>query len=120
MEMRLEELGVDHLTIGGFIGHYNAASDADRRLIRVMGDRALIRFVRGLPAAQHDREDAALDELHAQAAEIVGSRSVKDVLAWVGDDRQRAELAHAAEHDGGRPPRSTLVDALEELLTSQP
>lgn len=34
-----------------------------------------------------------------------------DVLAWVGDDRQRAEQALEAEHRRDKP-RTTLVDAL--------
>ena len=41
--------------------------------------------------------------------------SVAKVLEWVGDDRQRAAGALAAEQAQDSP-RSTLVDALEKLL----
>lgn len=42
--------------------------------------------------------------------------SIKTVLAWVGDDKSKAEAALDAEKDGQK--RTTLVKELEEILAS--
>lgn len=41
--------------------------------------------------------------------------NVAGILAWVGDDRIRAQAALAAEQEGGAP-RKTLVSGLEDVL----
>lgn len=41
-------------------------------------------------------------------------KTVDEVLAWVGDDPDRAQEALSAEH-ASRRPRSTLIARLEEL-----
>jgi len=42
--------------------------------------------------------------------------SAKQVLAWVGDDRERAALALAVEREKEADARSTLVAQLEKLV----
>jgi hypothetical protein len=49
--------------------------------------------------------------------EQVPAGSVGDVLAWVGDDLERATAALTAEQARGVPARSTLVAALGKLAT---
>jgi hypothetical protein len=41
--------------------------------------------------------------------------TVAEVLGWVGDDRDRAQLALDAEGERSGPPRRTLVAQLETL-----
>lgn len=47
--------------------------------------------------------------------EDVPDGPVPAVLAWVGEDRQRAKVALIAEGRRHDPPRKTLVDPLESL-----
>ena len=42
--------------------------------------------------------------------------TVKEVLEWVGDDKERARLALDAEHEG--PQRKSLISSLEEVLNA--
>jgi hypothetical protein len=42
--------------------------------------------------------------------------SIKTVLAWVGDDKTKAQAALDAENEGQK--RTTLVKELEEILAS--
>lgn len=44
-------------------------------------------------------------------------RTVAEVIAWVGDDKDRAQRALDLEQDKGDRARSSLVDALTDLLT---
>lgn len=41
--------------------------------------------------------------------------NIEEVLAWVGDDLDRAVRAHEAESEA-RHPRTTLLSALEDLI----
>jgi hypothetical protein len=115
LELRLEELEVDDLTISGFIGAYNGASDEERRRFKAMGDRRLLAFVRRLPAARHARGEATAEELQAQAREVTLDRNVAGVLSWVDEDPARAALARDAERDAQRP-RKSLLEVLDAML----
>lgn len=44
----------------------------------------------------------------------VPSGTVKEVLEWVGDDKEKAAQALEAEKDGAK--RSTLISTLEEIV----
>jgi hypothetical protein len=46
--------------------------------------------------------------------EAVPEGSIKEVLAWVGDDAEKAEKALSAELDGEN--RKTLVSKLNEII----
>lgn len=46
--------------------------------------------------------------------EAVPEGSIKEVLKWVGYDREKAQRALAAEHDGEK--RTTLVSKLEAII----
>ncbi|MBC6458416.1 hypothetical protein [Actinomadura sp. HBU206391] len=48
--------------------------------------------------------------------DVVPDASAKDVLAWVGDDKERAAQALAAE-EGREKPRSGLVGDLQKLVS---
>lgn len=65
-----------------------------------------------------DRRAAKAAELRAMS-EAQGriDGSVAAILAWVGDDRIRAQAALAAEREGGAP-RKTLVAGLEDVLNA--
>ena len=45
------------------------------------------------------------------------SGTVKEILDWVGDDKERASLALKAETSEGGAKRSTLIDKLEEVVS---
>ncbi len=64
-----------------------------------------------------DRKAAKAAELRAMT-EVQGriDGKVPAILAWVGDDKVRAQAALAAEKEGGAP-RKTLVAGLEEVLS---
>lgn len=59
--------------------------------------------------------------VEAQAAPVVEDApevpegSIKTVLAWVGDDKTKAQAALDAEQDGQQ--RSTLIKELEDILS---
>lgn len=43
--------------------------------------------------------------------------TVKEVEAWVGDDKERAQAVLVAENESGEP-RKSLVKAMEDLLAA--
>lgn len=64
-------------------------------------------------------EEAQAAVLAVQEEEVesnVPVGSIKEVLAWVGDDQERALEALEAEEAGSQ--RKTLVGALEEILSA--
>jgi hypothetical protein len=67
---------------------------------------------RDVLAANEPPADPAPGGLHITA-------SVPEVLAWVGDDRERAEQALAAEQASRDKPRTTLTQRLDEILAEQ-
>ncbi|MFI1580019.1 hypothetical protein [Embleya sp. NPDC020630] len=90
----------------------------------VSGGLALYLLQTGSPVEPLD--DAARDVL--AAAEEPGApapddlditASVPEILAWVGDDRARAEQALAAEKASRDRPRTTLTQRLDEILAEQ-
>jgi hypothetical protein len=74
------------------------------------------------PAVEATKEEAPApvvpqdDPLQAtlEAAEGVPAGSIKEVLAWVGDDATKAQKALDAENDGDK--RSSLISKLEALI----
>lgn len=54
----------------------------------------------------------------APSGDEVPEGTVDEVLAWVGDDKDRAQQALDAEEDSDKP-RSTLVEALEALVEAE-
>lgn len=116
LEARLDELDVDSLTIAAFIGIYNESDDAERARFKAMGDRALIRFCRNLPAARHAAAEVSQSEVESQAFEVI-ERPVRDVLAWVGDDVERARMALELE-DVSTNPRRSLRETLERMISA--
>jgi hypothetical protein len=67
--------------------------------------------------------DAAKASAEARAenvdkSELPKDLSVHDTLAWVGNDKTRAQVALDAENKGGGA-RNTLVTELNKLLTEQ-
>lgn len=65
------------------------------------------------PAAPVDPEPSAAAPVTALLAEVPAG-SIPDVLAWVGDDPERAQAAQAAESTKEKP-RTGLVEALEKI-----
>ncbi|MGW1102714.1 hypothetical protein [Streptomyces sp. NPDC002540] len=66
------------------------------------------------------RPAGAADEPEPQIpAELDIEASAVAVLAWVGDDPERAEEALAAEQEKDKP-RSTLVKQLEKTAAAEP
>jgi hypothetical protein len=53
----------------------------------------------------------------AEKAEEVPTGTVSEMLAWVGDDKNRAQAALDAEKEGAE--RVTLIHALEDLLSDK-
>jgi len=73
--------------------------------------------------AAHTRKvsilDAAVDkgaEVEEPSDELNIDGKIEDVLAWVGDDQERALEAHSAEEAKGDKARSTLLSKLAELV----
>jgi 3-hydroxyisobutyrate dehydrogenase-like beta-hydroxyacid dehydrogenase len=68
-----------------------------------------------------DEEPAAEPVAESKRAEVVDgldiSAKIDDVLAWVGDDPERALEAHAAEEAKGDKARTRLLAQLEEIAT---
>lgn len=67
--------------------------------------------------AEGDDEAVAAPEPVEPPAPKAPTGTNKEILAWVGDDKERAELAHAAEESADRP-RKGLLKELAEILES--
>lgn len=69
-------------------------------------------------AAQHPdiHEAGKKESTPAASAAPAWGTTVKDALAWVGDDRERAAEVLAAEQARGDEARTTLVTGLEAML----
>lgn len=52
------------------------------------------------------------------AGDEVPDGTVDEVLAWVGDDKAKAQQALDAEEDADKP-RTTLVEALEAMVEAE-
>ncbi len=63
-----------------------------------------------------DTEEAPVPQDN-NASELDISAKINDVLAWVGDDQERALEAHAAEEAKGDKARTRLLARLEEIAT---
>jgi hypothetical protein len=92
----------------------------------VTGDLAVYLLKEGTSVEPLDDEARALLEGEAPeeptpgpAAELDIDGTAADVLAWVGEDRERAAEALAAEQAKDKP-RSTLVKQLEKLVDADP
>lgn len=114
LEVRLDELGVDDVTVGAFIGAYNDADRSERARFKSMGDRALLRYVRNLPSARRVVDELDRAELDAQASEVI-ERPIREVLDWVGQDVVRAGTALSLENSTPNP-RKGLVGVLVAML----
>lgn len=121
LELRLEELGVDDLTIGAFIGVWNGADSSERSRLRALADRRLLREVAALKAATHVRADAAA-LVDQETVEHVAEGSGREIMAWVlSDDARRvdrARLALTAEEQRERP-RTTVVAGLLKIVEGE-
>lgn len=120
IELRMEELGVDHLTIGAFIGRYNEAEPLERRRLRALGDRRLLRELRSTPAGDRSAAEASYSELVAQADDLLDAgAAVQSMLEWVNaghdDVSTRAAIVFTAEQSRAQP-RKTLLAALETVI----
>lgn len=67
---------------------------------------------------QAPRKVARVDEEPALPAELDIEATAPMVLAWVGDDPDRAKEALEAENAKGETARSTLTKALEKLAAT--
>jgi hypothetical protein len=68
-------------------------------------------------AAPVETESAPVEPVVAEDLSVeVPEGSIKTVLAWVGDDRAKAQAALDAEKDGQQ--RSTLIKELEDILAA--
>jgi len=90
----------------------------------VSGDLAAYLVSTHSPVEPLDDEARALLEPEQDApkeppAELDIDGTAADVLAWVGEDRERAAVALAAEQAKDKP-RSTLVKQLEKLASADP
>lgn len=61
------------------------------------------------------RTDSEPDPEPGPPAELDIDASAAAIIAWVGDDPERAAVALEAEQDKGEEARSTLVKKLEKL-----
>ena len=66
--------------------------------------------------AEPDVIEAVGDTTPVDPAAEVPSGSVKDVIDWIGEDHERAQLALAAED--AEKPRKGVVNYVNELLGS--
>lgn len=94
----------------------------------VSGGRARIDIPRGAPLPDDvPAEDverlvglghvAVVGSVPESDPDAIPDGTVADVLAWVGEDLERAERALDAEQDRGERARKGVVDPLTELLT---
>jgi len=67
-------------------------------------------------ATPEEAPEAPVVTVEESYMDEVPEGSIKTVLAWVGDDKDRAAAALDAEKDGQQ--RSTLTKELEEILAS--
>lgn len=65
------------------------------------------------PAAKSDEPTTSVEETNNESLEVPKG-TVHEVLHWVGDDKEKAQIALDAEKDGAE--RVTLIHALEEIL----
>lgn len=68
-------------------------------------------------AERHPNVTAAASAPPTPSAPAWGT-TVKDALAYVGDDRERAAEVLSAEQERGEQARTSLVAALEQLLNT--
>lgn len=97
-----------------FHGHVPVALKAGQE---VSGDLAemLLTGTRG-KVSRVDSTEEPEPPLEAPSDELNIEGKIEDVLAWVGDDPERALEAHSAEEDRGDKARSTLLAKLAELV----
>jgi hypothetical protein len=127
--MRLRELGATDDEVSAVVDTWDDVDDewtpAERARVAGLGDnelRAMIvdgrrEYAIGTTTQEEaDRRAAKAAELRAMT-EAQGriDGKVPAILAWVGDDKVRAQAALAAEQEGGAP-RKTLVAGLEDVL----
>lgn len=126
---RLRELGATEDEVSAVVATWDDLDDewtvAERAKVAALGDnelRAMIvdgrrEYDVGTTTQEEaDRRAAKANELRAMT-EAQGriDGNVSAILAWVGDDKVRAQAALAAEREGGAP-RKTLVAGLEDVL----
>ena len=71
----------------------------------------------GNPFAPFDAVDGDVVESTVEEVQTLPEdvTTIKEILAWVGDDKDRAELVKANE-ESEENPRKTLVKSLEEII----
>jgi hypothetical protein len=132
---RLRELGATEDEVSAVVDTWDdfdpdpnapeAWTHAQRARVAALGDNELRAMIvdgrREFVYSTTTQEDA--DRRAAKAAELRAMTEaqgridgkVPAILAWVGDDKVRAQATLAAEQEGGAP-RKTLVAGLEEVL----
>jgi hypothetical protein len=127
--MRLRELGATDDEVSTVIASWDDIDEewtpAERTRVANLGDNELrAMIVDGRREYEYstttqeeaDRKAAKARELRAMdEAQNRIDGSVAAILAWVGDDKVRAQAALSVEKEGGAP-RKTLVAALTELI----
>jgi len=79
-------------------------------------DQANVEIVGG-PVGEQPADVSPADEGAGQAEQIdVANSKISDVMAWVGDDAERALAAFDAESARGDDARSTLLDQLTKIV----
>ncbi len=133
--MRLRELGATEEEVSAVVETWDqfdpdptapeAWTHAQRARVMALGDNELRAMItdgrREYEFSTTTQEDA--DRKTAKAKEIRAmdeargriDGNVAAILAWVGDDKVRAQAALSAEQEGGAP-RKTLVAGLEDVL----
>ncbi len=127
--MRLRELGATDDEVSAVVASWDDIDEewtpAERARVAGLGDnelRAMIvdgrqEFTYSTTTQEDaDRKAAKAREMRAmsEAQERIDG-NVAAILAWVGDDKVRAQAALSAEKEGGAP-RKTLVAGLEDVL----
>ena len=127
--LRLRELGATEDEVSAVVASWDDIDEewtpAERARVAGLGDnelRAMIvdgrqEFTYSTTTQEDaDRKAAKAREMRAmsEAQERIDG-NVAAILAWVGDDKVRAQAALSAEKEGGAP-RKTLVSGLEEVL----
>lgn len=133
--MRLRELGATEDEVSAVVETWDqfdsdphapeAWTHAQRARVMALGDNELRAMIvdgrREYEFSTTTQEEA--DRKAAKAREIRAMSEARDridgtiaaILAWVGDDKIRAQAALSAEREGGAP-RKTLVTKLEDVL----
>lgn len=144
IEKRLDLLGADEPTIAVFLAAWEDMDDETRTRFRASSDRRLLRAIGAVREMQangdtrmfgDELEGAATGvELHGidapagatveidaedlelnEASTVVATSTIPEVLAWVGDDTQRARSALEAEEALGEGARPSLVKRLGKV-----